>query len=394
MSRSKKYVFVIALGVLFFLGFEAGGFQISLLEMSIEFRLSNRNSGVLVAAQQSAVILVPVLFGKVADNIGKKKILFGACITFSMGCFLSIISPGYGILWLSIFVIGAGYSVCESMISALLADLFHERSSKYLNFAQCFYSFGAVISPQILQFGTKLLGWDWRALFVICGISYLLMATGVLFYQESTQQELLIKKISNPKVKVGKDTISLDGKLLLLTIGMFAYGGLEVGISYYLNTYISKEIMLPEAAANVLSIFWIVMIPARFLGGLLHRAKLKIMICCFGSVFVVLFCIPFVQSFWILVILIALLGAGLGPIWSNLMSTAAQDYSKSSGMATGILSTGCGCGAVFFPVALGSLSDAFGLRVVFFLLSAAAALGMTVCAAYRKNVMRNGLSIS
>ncbi|MDU7030554.1 MFS transporter [Robinsoniella peoriensis] len=393
MTRSKKYVFVIALGVLFILGFEAGGFQMSLLEMSIEFKLSNKNSGVLVAAQQSAVILVPVLFGKVADSIGKKKILFGACITFSVGCFLSIISPGYGILWLSIFVIGAGYSVCESMISAMLADLFHEKSSRYLNFAQCFYSFGAVISPQILKIGTKLLGWDWRTLFVICGVSFLLMATGVLYFRETPQQKMPLKKIYNIKGQVRKGINSSDIKLLLLMIGMFAYGGLEVGISYFLNTYISKEILRPEAAANVISIFWIVMIPARFLGGLLHKSKLKIMIICFGGVFAVLFCIPFVKSFWVLVILIAILGIGLGPIWSNLMSTAAQDYNENSGMATGFLSTGCGCGAVFFPVALGALSDVFGLRVVFFLLAAAAALGMVVSAAYRRKILKSRISM-
>lgn len=377
MTRSKGYVFMIALTVLFVLGFEAGGFQISLLKMSEEFRLSNKNSGFLVAAQQSAVILMPFLFGRVADGIGKKRILLWFSMTFSAGCLFVIISPVYGILLLSIFIIGAGYSVCESMISALLADVFHEKSSRYLNYAQCFFSLGAVISPQILRFGTVRFGWDFRALFAICGIGYLLITVVVLFYKELVPQETAPKEETKKGLKDKK-----DGRLILLMIGMFAYGGLEVGISYYLNTYISKEILRPESAADVLSVFWFMMIPARFLGGVLHKSKLKIVVLCFGSVFVVLFCIPFVQSLMLIIVLIAVLGAGLGPIWSNLMSTAAQDYHEESGMATGVLSTGCGLGAVFFPIALGVLSDYGGLRVVFFLLAIAAMLGMVVCMGY------------
>ena len=74
----KRRSFYIACMILFFLGFEAGGFQISLLQMTGEFGISGVKGGLLVSAQQAVVIIMPFLAGIVADRIGKIRVLLFA----------------------------------------------------------------------------------------------------------------------------------------------------------------------------------------------------------------------------------------------------------------------------------------------------------------------------
>ena len=57
-------------GVLFFVGFEMGGFQLVLRSVSAEFSTGTIGAGLLVAAQYASVILMPLLFGRLSDRVG------------------------------------------------------------------------------------------------------------------------------------------------------------------------------------------------------------------------------------------------------------------------------------------------------------------------------------
>ena len=73
-------------------------------------------------------------------------------------------------------LIGAGYSVCETLSSAVLGDLDREKGMQYINLAQGFLSVGAVISPILLRLCDQRLGTNWRLVFLICGAAVALLA--------------------------------------------------------------------------------------------------------------------------------------------------------------------------------------------------------------------------
>lgn len=59
--------------MIFLLGFESGGFQLALLKIAREFVLTNTEMGGLVSVQFLAMMIMPVIFGTLADIVGKKK---------------------------------------------------------------------------------------------------------------------------------------------------------------------------------------------------------------------------------------------------------------------------------------------------------------------------------
>ena len=98
----------IGFGIVFLLGFEAGGFQISLLKIVEMLGLPDSASGVLVSAQYSAIIIMPLLIGGIADRKGKRKVLAVFSLIFGTGCIaMANVKPFVALLF-SAFAIGTG----------------------------------------------------------------------------------------------------------------------------------------------------------------------------------------------------------------------------------------------------------------------------------------------
>ena len=356
--RGRRF-FPIACICSFFLGFESGGFQYSLLKIATELNISGVQNGILVAAQYSAIMVMPVLFGKIADRVGKRRILFFFCLVFCLGCLGISVFPGYVFALGSVFVIGAGYSVCESMSAAILADEGSGKSGQLLSYAQCLFSLGAVLSPQYLRFVERAAGWSWESLFMTCGAAF--FGVALVLRPCSHGDDFLKKTVSMAKDSGGKQRIK--GRFLLLIFAMFVYGGMEVGISYYIDTYLRSVLQMAEQTADVISMFWLLMIPLRFINGMLYKYKRAILPACLFTASLALVYLgagpPNPGGGWLA---FALLGGCLGPVWPILMSTGAESDRKNSGLLTGMMSVGCGCGAVLLPILLGYSVDHWGIR--------------------------------
>lgn len=377
MEHGRRTFWAASL-LLFALGIESGGFQISLLQMMEEFDLSGTYSGIMVSVQYSAIIIMPFLIGRLADYGDKRRILFGFGVIFLLGCICLTSVRTYVILLCSIFIIGSGYSVCESVISAHLTDIYEERSGKFLSISQCFFSVGALVGPQVLKIGTKYLEWDWRYLFLISGF-FVFIAV------------LWIRTVGTKRnvQKVDGKTLEKPGKeIYLLVFGMFTYGTLEVGIGYYINSFVSMELNAADKSAEILSFFWMFMILGRILGGALYRWRRKSMICSYFAAFLLLIGISVSSQIQIVASLFGMLGLIIAPLWPYYMSVAAEEYQENSATATGFLSAGCGIGAVTSPILLGKCADLNGLRMGFLILAIFAVLGMSICYLYFKMRVR------
>lgn len=150
-TRRVPALLPLVCALLFFVGFEMGGFQLVLRGVSTEFSMTATGAGLLVAAQNAGIMLMPPLFGSLSDRIGKKRVLLLFSLIFCLGCAFTGLSRGVLPFILGVFLIGSGYSVCECTGSAALADAYPEKSAKYINLSQCMLSAGAVVSPVLTQ---------------------------------------------------------------------------------------------------------------------------------------------------------------------------------------------------------------------------------------------------
>lgn len=381
MKDRRGRLTAICFFVLFMLGFEAGGFQISLLKIIEAQKFSSGLSGVLVSGQYGAIIIMPLLAGGFADRRGKRKVLTASCLIFALGAFGMSSLHAFGALMLSAFAIGTGYSVSESIGSALLAEAHGEKSGKYMNLSQCFFSLGAMVSPQLLEYGSRSFGWSYQSLFQICGAAGLAASIGVIgLAGKDTPADTSPKESSMP---IGRE-------ILYLAAGLFVYASLEGGISYYLDSFAATELLRPEHGANMLSLFWLFMLGGRIICGLLYRYRRKLLAISLLGTGVLLILLSLFPSLLMGYVCFSLLGFSLASIWPNLMSLAVEGYENNSAQAAGIISTGGGFGAVFSPLLLGMLMESVGLRPGFVILGILSLLGMLICRGYYRTIERKG----
>lgn len=371
----KRRSFYIACMILFFLGFEAGGFQISLMQMTGEFGISGVKGGLLVSAQQAVVIIMPFLAGIAADRMGKKKILLLAGSVFLCGCIGITMLKEYALLLCSIALIGSGYSICESVTSAYVTDCYKEKAGRYVTLSQCFFSAGALLSPQLMEVGFIFGNVNWKWNFIISGVGCFGAALVLAAFGKNRTYEAARRE--GEKQKTGKE-------ILCLGIAMFIYGSLEVGVSYYINGFLSTELKSPQAAVWALSLFWLFMIPGRMLGGIFYKWRKKILWGGYLLTGILLIGVSFLNNGITAGVLFGCVGLMLSPIWPFLMSWAAENYGAQSAAATGILSTGCGIAGTLTPVLLGWSIDIGGLRKGFLLLGFGAFIGAIFVVLYEQ----------
>jgi len=386
-SRRHAPAFLPAFCVLmFFVGFEMGGFQFALRNISTEFAASTTGSGLLVAAQYVSVILMPLLFGRLADRAGKRTVVLSFSVLFLLGCLLSAISRGVFAFAAGVFFIGAGYSVCESAGSAALADASPEHGTRWVNLSQGALSLGAVVSPLFSQATTDALGWSWRAMFFVCLGGSLLSLLFLLSSRFPAVSEAA-KQTTAPARAYFRDR-----PFLLFFSAILLYVGLENGFGYFTESFFSLELGAASLGAFAISAYWASMALSRFVFGILPIKPERTLVACLGVSGALFLALALMKAAIPALVFCACIGFSFGPVWSSLMNLSAGRFSGSSGGAMGLMSAGCGLGGAVFPALMGLVSDQLDLRAAFLLLAltALAASVFTLVATRKRHNCANG----
>ena len=366
---------MLASALMFFYGFILGGQQLVMADIAAEYHTDQRGMGLLVSAQYAAAVMMPVCMGAAADRIGKKKVLVTFSALFGLGCMLAGLSDTVGVYLVGACLIGSGYSVCETLSSALMTDLDQEQGMRYINITQFLLSVGAIISPVLLRFGMNRLGADWRLGFWICSGAFFVLAFllgGAAFPKKGEDLQKSTEKAT------GYLRWQL-GILLSLFAAIVLYVGLENGFGYFVNLLFSFHLEREELGAVAISAYWAGMASSRFLCGIKKYHPEKMLLTCFLASAILFAGLVFLKLPGLSVFICFLLGAAFGPIWGTLIALAGSISPENSAGVIGFMSTGCGLGGILYPILMGVLSEAFSLRTAFAGLSVTALAGFLIC---------------
>ena len=353
--------------LMFFVGFEMGGFQLALRSISGTFSTGALGAGLLVAAQYVSVVIMPLVFGRIADHTGKRPVMLGFSLVFLAGCLLSALANGVFAFAVGVFCIGAGYSVCEITGSAVLSDASPEKGARWINLSQGALSLGAVVSPIAVQFGVNVFGWSWRAVFWLCaaGVSAALIALLFTRFPEEASS------CPQGSAKSARALFAAPA-FVLFFFSILLYVGLENGIGYFTESLFSLKLNAAALGAYAISAYWASMALSRFAFGVLPLAPEKTLAGCLFASTLLFTALALLRTAIPAFAVCALIGFAFGPVWSLLMDFAARQHPGSSGAAMGLMSAGCGVGGAVFPALMGLISEYADLRAAFGLLAAAA----------------------
>ncbi len=361
MAEKKRNVLLLLVGlIVFFIGFEAGGFQLVLIHVAAEFGLDNTGMGALVATQYIAILAMPILFGHIADKVGKKKVLAIVMPIFVLGCLLTVLSNSAGLFIAGIFTVGAGYSASECIAVAALSDSDPVNASKNLNLAQSAFSLGAVVSPllvsQLMQAGQ-----DWRIVFIITGICFAALLPLMAKTHFSVGQLPPKEGVGAHKSHTGIALLKKPFLLVLLSL-MILYCAMETGLGFFVDSFFAVQLQTPEFGAYALSLFWLGMTVTRIVFGMVKTDQYKWLMLLYGATVALSLLLAVTASAQWALVACALSGAAFGPLWPMIVGLCTHRYAKNTGTVTSILMAGGGAGATISPVLMGMAADAAGLR--------------------------------
>ncbi|MDR0718271.1 MAG: MFS transporter [Treponema sp.] len=371
MNKHRRRLFVFAVsGLAFFLGVELGSFNLVLFRIAREFTLNTGIMGILVTFQYMAITAAPVAFGWIADRIGKKTTLLIFMPVFTGGCFISAASGSVIVFVAGVFVLGVGYSVCESVSSSALSDTFPGRENRYMNIMQCSFSLGAVISPLFFRWFLDQLHNSWYWVFIVSGCGFILFYPLILF------SDCRGAESGNPRAKAGSLIPVLRSPFFIaLLFCMTAYVAMETGISYFIDSLLVTEYQNSALSAWAISGFWFAMAFSRlFFASITMKPRAMVLLGFSVSVFL-LFVLFFFKNQWVFFCAVLSLGFMMGPVWPMVLSTGISAFQEKSGTVGGILYAGGGVGGIVTPLIFSAIAENAGFYAGFLFLAFIAALG-------------------
>lgn len=378
MRQKKTPGLVFCLSALmFFYGFFLGGHQFVIADIAADFHISIAGLGALVSAQHITAVVMPVVMGVAADKWGKKRILVCFALVFVLGAVASGFSESVGAYVLSACMIGAGYSVCETLCSAVCMDLDPERGQGYINISQCLLSVGAVSGPILVKYLPDGAVASWREMYFLCAVAFTLTA-------------VCIGRMPFPAAAGEKETglfaksVMTSPIFFALFAGIVIYVGMESGFGYFVDSLFESKADAQGLGAFGISAYWAAMAVSRLIYSLYLYQPGKILRFSFlgaAAVFVLL-----IFSRWggTCILLSGAVGFCYGPIWSTFVACAAAAFPHNRASAVGIMSAGCGLGGIIYPAVIGIVADRVSLTGAFLLLACSACVGFAISFAIKK----------
>jgi len=346
---------------------------ICLVHISREFDLSLAAGGGIETARATLLLAVLLVSAFCAARWGKARSLGGASLLLGGCLLLYALAPSYGLVLLTVALIGAGSGMIEALNNPLVQDLHPGESGRYLNFHNAFWSLGVFVT--VLAGGEWLTrGLPWRALVAVVGS--VAMATGILYILlDRTRPHVPVHSVAD--VWGHKTAILRAPRFHLFALLMVLAGGAEGAFTFWSASYIQLHYgATPRMGGIGTACFAGGMLAGRLAGGwLAGQARLRrlLLASALGGIGISLI-IPRLTAVVPLLGALVLAGLCIACFWPTLQSYAADRLPVESTSLFILMSCAGIPGYALTAWAIGVLGDRIGLQQAFLIVPAMLAL--------------------
>jgi fucose permease len=323
------------------------------------FGLSLTAAGTFQYATMAGIAVAALLFGQLADRLGRRPTIIVGLVLFASACFLMVTGDRLMVFAILLGLSGIAIGVFKTGALALIGDISTSTTqhTTIMNMAEGFFGVGAILGPAIL---TRLLqrGLPWQWLYVVAGS----MCVGLIVLA------LLVRYPQSPTPPGGRPLKGTGRALrspyvLAFSAGAFLYVGVEAAIYVWMPTWFEGYSGHATIfAAYSISIFFLLRAAGRFLGAwLLGRVQWQAALALFSGGIVVCFAISIVAGLGWAVYLLPLSGLFMSVIYPTLNSKGISCLPKAEhGAGAGVILFFTCVSAVAAPLAIGAVGDVFG----------------------------------
>ena len=381
-KKGKLYKGAIAIVYLCML-FEGGSnilLSATKTQLMQQFHISLSQISILFTVRSVVCGLIPFFCGKLSDLYGRKKVILAGCLLFLIYYIMVPSFVTFQTMIFMIILIGLGYSFMDPSAQAILFDSYDD-ATPMMPYVQVAFAGGAILVPLAVSFLVSR-GLDWK----ISYYGYLIMAIclGVFVY---------FQKFPQPSTKVSDKSSSKPARKSFLHDPKPMREGLMIFLFVVCNTLVSSTVanfadvylqnVFHDSAASsvrVLSFYELgCIVGAIIISKIASRVHAsKLMLFCPIFSFVLFFAALFMPNSILFTLFVSLSGLSTGTMFSLAVSLSGQLFWKSSGAATGAISSASAVGMVLASSFVGGAIPLIGIHQCYFIVSVAAAINVLV----------------
>ena len=358
------------------------------------YQLSHTQVSAFHYAPMIFIAISALLFGFLADKLGRKPVIAVGLSLFAIACFFFSVSETFLMFVALLSLIGIAIGLFKTGAVGLIGDISSNsrQHTETMNRVEGFFGIGAIVGPALVSY-LLVAGLSWKYLYLAAGVLCALLCVTTLF-TDFPQLHNTHESQSN-KVSL-KDTFRLffNKYALGFSLATALYVAVEVAIYVWMPTlftdYQGDYLWL---ATYALTIFFVLRAGGRFLGAwLLQLFSWEVVL--FVSTLMVAICY-----------LISMLGGIDAAVWglplSGLFMSVIYPTLNSKGVScfpshqhsaiAGIILFFTAASAALSPLLMGFISDSFGhIQYGFYFATASAILLSLMCGA---NVIKKPAAI-
>ncbi len=332
------------------------------------------NIGILFSARAGGYLGGSLVSGGVYDRRPGHRILAGMMAVLAISFFALPVVMVLWVLILIAFLLGFSEAAVDVGGNTLLVWIHHKNVGPFMNALHAFFGVGSFLSPLILAQTISsshniILGYRVMALMIIPIIIW-------IWRLPSPSAPLTTKHMSDERMP---DQTSTPWLVLIISVFLFLYVGVEVGFSGWIFTYaLTLGLATETSAALLTSAFWGTFTLARIFSIPLAtrvRPKTAILIGLTGGLTCIALIIVKPSSVLALWLGTLGLGASIAAIFPSAISFA-ENRVQLTGQRTRWFFAGGGLGGMILPWLLGKFFGHFGALMVIRLLIVDAILAM------------------
>ena len=345
-------------------------------EVMKDFDLSMTAAGMLHYGPMLAIALSGILFGFLADRLGRKRTIILGLALFSITAYLFLAGSSFAYYLGLMMISGVAIGIFKTAALALIGDISTSTTqhTSTMNGVEAFFGVGAIIGPLLVTYMlTQGVDWKWLYIFAATFCVALIIMALLVKYPES-------KHISENPITL-KQTLKMlkDPYALGFSLGAFLYVATESAIYVWMPTllldYSGNALFL---ATYALTIFFVLRAAGRFLGiWMMARFDWAVVISLFSLAILLCFVGTIIGGTDMAVYLLPLSGLFMSVIYPTLNSKGISCFRKQNhGGAAGVILFFTALGAAFGPLTMGLVSDSYGGKAEYGFMVAAVFAGL------------------
>jgi len=326
-------------------------------DLKIKHSLDAVEAGTLFSILPIGTLAGSLLFGPVCDRYGYRVLLAASTFLMFAGFEGVAYTDAFGVLGVSVFLIGLGGGAVNGATNAVVADISTTGKGANLSLLGVFFGIGALGMPLLLSILEESYSFET----IVAATGFLALAATVLFATVSFPPAKQSAGISIKQI----GSLVRDTTLLLIAFYLFFQSSFEGLINNWTTTYLIERISVTQSNALIgLSSYVAGMTVMRLLIGSVFR-KVHEKNLLFSSFALILIALVLVKLSGTIVTAcagFALLGAGLASGFPTMLGLVGNRYPQLSGTAFSFVFVVALLGNMLVNYSMGQVAENYGIR--------------------------------